>query len=111
MHYRGSSPPLPGAEGDVKNVMIQGALTSFAAVTVSSVGGEKKNWDRGNRSQVLFFPSQTFFMRAIVTVDLCWTGCSRCVDSEFTQLFKGLLVQCVCVCVCTWKCLPAFMDK
>lgn len=48
---------------------------------------------------MLFFPSQTFFMRAIVTVDLCWTGCSQCVDSEFTQLFKGLLVQCVCVCV------------
>lgn len=53
----GSSPPLPGAEGDVKNVMIHGALTSFAAVTVSSVGlwGRKKKPERGNRSQVLLF--------------------------------------------------------
>lgn len=50
-------------------------------------------------------------MRAIVTVDLCWTGCSQCVDSEFTQLFKGLLVQCVCVCARGNACLPLWTNK
>lgn len=85
-------------EGDVKNVMIHRALTSFAAVTVSRVGeGERKKTERRNWSQVLLFPSQTFYEGATVTVDLGWKGCSLCVDTEFTQLFNG---RCCPVCAC-----------
>lgn len=45
---------------------------------------------RRNWSQVLLFPSHTFFMG--VTVHFGWTGCCQRVEAEFTQLSS------VCVC-------------
>lgn len=62
--------------------------------------GRRKKKKLGGETGVrccFFLPSQTFFMRAIVTVDLCWTGV---LTLSLHSCLKGCLSSaCVCVCV------------
>lgn len=107
-HYRAALLPVR-VEGDVKNVMIHWALTSFAAVTVSSEGGRTKTWEEKLESGAAFSQPDLFLWERLSR----WIWVGRAAVNVSTLSLHSCLTVAVAQCVCALgnACLSLWTNK